>query len=111
MPTKTLVWRIQNKKGYGPYNNARDRAVEDVLRSHSFSTARPAWCRAFELGDISFIPADRSGFMTLCQLLKWFTPYERKVLRKYGYNPVLIKGRIIFSTPISGLPQIIFRKL
>jgi len=80
-----LVFRIENSKGLGPYNQWINKKIPqviiDLLDSHCLSYTHPdiSW-------EVSMSKEYVCGFRSLRQLCRWFTKQELLILMNNGFN-------------------------
>jgi hypothetical protein len=80
MTTKT-VYRYENAKGEGPYQNPWNPDLKQMRRDHTGNPSTPGWSQE----GWGTIPEEwRGGCATLEQLLEWFAGWEN-VLERNGY--------------------------
>lgn len=88
---KTLIYRIQDKDGRGPYKPGMSEQWVDQDRDES---TRPPFYSEFGLHVLQKAIYGQScgcGFRTVKQLRAWFSDRERAMLRSIGYNIVTIE--------------------
>lgn len=101
------VWRVQNKEGYGCYTFGACYKSDElkrlyVVHSHLKRTPRPDK----DLGIMRLSAgAERCGFRSIYQMLKWFTKKELFMLTKHGFYVTKIDNAIITA---QGRSQVLF---
>jgi hypothetical protein len=89
---KTLIYRIQDKDGRGPYKPGMSAQWADKDRDES--TRQPFYYE-FGMDVIKKAIYGQSigcGFRTIKQLRAWFSDSERAMLRSLGYNIVTLEA-------------------
>lgn len=89
---KTLIYRIQDKDGRGPYKPGMSAQWVDRDRDES---DRPPFYFEFGMDVIKKAIYGQSigcGFRTIKQLRTWFSDRERATLRSMGYNIVTLEA-------------------
>jgi hypothetical protein len=82
-----LIWRLENKKGDGPYTGGewyRDKEFNSMWNRHCNDNQFPI-CR-YEFPEIFKQGKHKVGCRSLETLNKWFLPNERRKLKEYGYE-------------------------
>lgn len=93
-----FIYRMQNKNGEGCYMAREYRPsdeVEEVLSWHCFSNGRP--CPQEDIGIERNIQygLEICGFESARQAVKWFRSWERRELKKEGFQIVKVQVKKI----------------
>lgn len=80
MQTETVVYRVEDRDGKGPYIGGRGYDWSYMAIKHNDRCSHPDWW-ADGLGGSKFF----SGFYSLDKLKEWFCPMCRVMLHDLGY--------------------------
>lgn len=86
-----VLYRVQNKEGQGPY---RDRYIVSSILSHhndDMSGQHPTPCLDPKINRL-IKKEEKCAFLSLNDLLKWFTDNELDALGKWGYGITQVIG-------------------
>ena len=101
--TWQVVFRVENKRGVGPYRNAK--VVENIIGHHDSDNEHPTPYHDKGIERGAELGKEKCGFLSLEDLTNWFSSMDLYDLEKEGYTIAPVKGLI---TAI-GQKQVLFK--
>lgn len=96
----TIVYRVQNAKGEGPYSYGSDNTRDEWRTGRMVPTPTPEF-------DPGFYPHEKTeenfvgklfGFLNIDQYEKWYLPEQRKALKEHGFKLVPCKASKVWNS-------------